>query len=223
MLKRLYHGFVLVALINFFALGGFMVFLFATNRLNANRVEQIASVLRGEYDAREEVPSRQPDGEGDAPETSSAELRRLEKRREFATLVSQRHLRELEDRRRLDEQVLLEARRLLEQLREREQAFEQRRAQAAAVEEREGFERQLAVLSRADARKAKDLLKDHTSEADAVALLMAMDENRVKGIVNACKSPDEMRWIGEILNRIGEKQGMPAAVGTGAGGELKTK
>ena len=65
-----------------------------------------------------------------------------------------------------------------------------------------GFERVLAMLSSIRPALARDLLKEQTKESDAVQLLLKMDENRAKKIVNECQTPADKAWIGKILDKI---------------------
>ena len=51
MLKRFYHLLALLAMINLFAVVGLVAYLFTSGRLNAQRIDQIAVVLRGEFPA----------------------------------------------------------------------------------------------------------------------------------------------------------------------------
>ncbi len=204
MLKRLYHLLALLALANLFAVAGLVLFLVSTGRLNAERAEQIAEVLRGEYPERELADSGPVEPEA-PPEASQTEIARSQARKEFINLVASRHIREMKDRRKLNNTIQLETRRLLEEIEATKQAFRDQHKQVIAAEEQAGFERQLTFLSKADPRKAMDLLKTQMKEPDVVRLLMEMDENRASKIVNACKTADELVWIGRLLNQIGKQ------------------
>jgi len=208
MVKRLYRALVLLAMIHLFAIVGFVVYLFASGRLNPDRVEQLAGVLRGEFD-KQEVAATQPALLAEAPIASEEEIRRLAARKEFYSLVADRRVRELEDRGALDKRIKFEADTLLEEIQQTKKDFSKTRQDTMDRDERAGFERQLTLLAKSDSRKAKDLLKDQFDQADVIRLLMAMDENRAKGIVNACKSDNDLIWIGGILNQMGRRKAQP--------------
>ncbi len=202
-MKRLYHTLALLALVNLFAVGGLVGFLFASGRLNAERLEQMAVVLRGEF-PETEVAASQPAGPEAPPEASGAEIARLQAKKEYYELLAQRHKREIEDRQALGREIQLETMRLLEKIEEKERTFKQEQKEMLNESRQLGFERQLEILSKIDPKMAKEQLKNHTKEADTVQLLMQMDANRVSKIVNACDSEDEKLWIGRILNQLGK-------------------
>lgn len=201
-MKRLYHMLALLALVHMFALAGLVGFLVATGRVDGQKVERVARVLRGEWPEPASA-STQPAEAQTAPEASHEEIARTRARKEYYELLAERHKRELEDRQSLDRQIHLETIRLLESIEAKEKAFKEQQARVLKETQQLGFERQLEVLSRIDAERAKDLLRKDTKEADVVQLLMRMDENRVSKIVNACETEEERLWIGRILNQIG--------------------
>src|SRR5690242_3092354 len=106
-MSRLYHLLALIALINLFAIAGLAGYLFASGRLNTERVDQIAKVLRGEFPMTQPASS-QPASSPSPVEPSRAEIERLRAQREYYDLVSERHRRELEDRERLNQTIQLD-------------------------------------------------------------------------------------------------------------------
>ena len=69
-MKRLYHMIAMLALINLFALAGFLGYLFSSGRLSRERVEEIAMVLRGEF-PKESAAANQPASDQPPPIRSS--------------------------------------------------------------------------------------------------------------------------------------------------------
>lgn len=206
MLKRLFNMLVLVALVNLFSLIGFVGYLFATGRLDKDRINQVAMVLRGEFD-EEDSPTTQPSGEQEtAPIRSAAEIAQANERSHYGELLSERYLRQVEDRRRLSEDTRIEVDRLLEEIGRREKRVQKQLEAIRQENELTGFQKQLDVFARLDPTQAKDLMMKEMKEADVVHLLMAMDENRVPKIINACRTDEELSWIGRILNQIGQMQ-----------------
>ena len=211
MLKRLYHILALLALVNLFAVTGLLGYLFASGRLNAERVDQIGEVLRGEYPVPE-VASTQPAEEKTVPRRSRQAIAAARDRRERIQLTGERLKRELEDRATLDQSVQLQVQRQLEEIEKKKELFEQQKSVFVSQQDQEGFTQALEMYSSMNPKLAKDLLKNREKDVDVVRLLMRMEPSRRKKIVNACKSPEEKFWIGRILTQV-EKQNMTQANG----------
>ncbi len=219
MLKRFYHLLALLAMINLFAVAGLIGYLFATGRLNAERVEQMAVVLRGEFPASQPAATAtQPAERDEKPQGSGEEIAEHREKKELLALQDSRRARELRDRDLLDKRIQLETRQLLEKLERKENELRQQKQVLEKEGEQAGFERQLDLLSKTEPKLAMQLLKNQIKEPDAVQLLMKMDENRVKAIINACKKEDDKAWIGRILNQIG-KYGSSTAPGVDGSGD----
>jgi hypothetical protein len=211
MMKRLFNMLVLVALINLFALIGFVGYLFVSGKLNEKRINQMAMVLRGEYD-EEESPTMRPAAKADAPIRSAEEIALAKERERYNELMGERRIREIEDRRRLGEDTRMEVDRLLREVTEQERRV---REQLEAVREEKklaGFEKQLEYFSKMDPKRAKHLMMKEMKEADVVQLLMSMDESRVPKIIDKCKTDEELNWIGRILTQIGQMQELATGV-----------
>lgn len=202
MLKKLYHGVALIALVNLFAVGGLVGYLLATGRLNTERVDQIGRVLRGEFPKKEEVASTQPAATQPVPQQSRAEIADLQAKRELYRLVSERLENEVTQRQALNDSVQLEVLRRLEEIEKKNQRFEEQKKEFRKQSEQEGFAQALEMYSAMDPKLAKDLLKTKEKDADVVQLLMQMDPNRRAKIVNACKSSADRVWIRRILDQI---------------------
>jgi len=219
MLKRFYHLLALLAMINLFAVAGLIGYLFASGRLNAERVEQMAVVLRGEFLASQPAAAAtQPAERDEKPQGSGEEIAEHREKKELLALQDSRRVRELRDRDLLDKRIQLETRQLLEKLERKENELRQQKQVLEKEGEQAGFERQLDLLSKTEPKLAMQLLKNQIKEPDAVQLLMKMDENRVKAIINACKKEDDKAWIGRILNQIG-KYGSSTAPGVDGSGD----
>jgi hypothetical protein len=203
MMKRFYHLLALLAMINLFAVGGLVLYLVFSGRLNAKRADQIAMVLRGEFPTTQAAATQSAPAET-PPQAAGMEIAHRQDEKELETLVRTRREREIKDRDTLDAKIQLETRQLLEKLEKKEKELRQEKQQLASDGEQVGFERQLTVLSKIEPKLALQLLKTQMKEPDAVQLLMKMDEGRVKAIVNACKTEDDKAWIGRILNQIGK-------------------
>lgn len=211
-MKRLFNMLVLVALVNLFSLIGFVGYLFTSGRLNEDRVNQMAMVLRGEFD-EEETPTTQPsEEEEETPIRSAEEIANANERSRYSELLSERHLRQIEDRRRLGDDTRIEVDRLLDEIEQREERVQQQIKAVQQESELAGFEKQIEVFAKLEPKRAKDLLMKEMKEADVVHMLMAMDVGKTSKIANACKTDEELVWIGRILNQIGQVQNSATGV-----------
>jgi hypothetical protein len=213
MLKRFYHLLALLAMINLFAVVGLVTYLFTSGRLNAQRVGQIAVVLRGEFPSSQPaVAATQPARQEENPQGAGEELVRQHDQKELIELTRSRREREIRDRDVLDQRIQLEMRQTLEKLEKKEKELQKAKQVLSSAGEEAGLEKQITLLSRVEPKLALQIMKGQMKEPDAVQLIMKMDENRVKAIVNACKTEDDKVWIGRILNQIGN-YGSTAAAG----------
>lgn len=201
MLKRFYHVLAWLAVANLFAVGGLVGYLFASGKLNPERMEQIAVVLRGEF-PKPQVQTTQPAKQEEKPQTSREELARLEARKRFYMLISERQQRDLEDRNTLSQSIQLDVNRQLEKIESKEQEFTKQKQEAQKVAEQNGFQQTLDIYSEMDPKLAKDVLRTHFKDADAVRVLMQMDTGRRKRIVNSCKTDEEKAWISRMLMQM---------------------
>lgn len=200
-MRRVYHLLALLGLIFLFAAGGMAGFLFSTGRLNAERLGQIGQVLRGEYPRPVAAATQPASRPAPPPMPSRAEIARLQAQKELIELLSERARQELDQRRALNQQIQLDVTRKLEQIEARGRQFQEEKKKTAEQANMGGFEKELEWFSTIDPKKAKDLLIGR-KEADAALILTRLEPNRVKRIVDACKTPEEMSWIGRILNQL---------------------
>lgn len=211
MLKRLYHLLALLAMINLFAIVGLVGFLFSSGRLNAERVDQIGIVLRGQFPTSQ--PTTQPAAVAAAPpEPSRAEIARMAAQKEYYGLLAERHQREMEDRRTLNQAIQLDVIRRLEEIEKAKADLAEQQKKTVDQGQQDGLEKVLEMYSSMEPAKAKDLLRTQNKEPDAAAILMKMDASRVKKIINTCKTQDELLWIGRILNQINANHASGAGV-----------
>jgi hypothetical protein len=200
MIKRFYNLLALLAIINLFAMGGFVGYLFASDRLNTERVEQMAKVLRGEWPAEQGVET-QPIEDATPPAQSREEIARNKSQERFWTLVADRQQREMLDRRAVNQRIQMDVIRQLEEIEEREQRFKEQLTKVQEKTEQEGFAEALQMYSTMTPKLARDVLMTK-KEADVVQLFMKMDEMSRKKIANTCKDPAQRAWLARILGEI---------------------
>ncbi len=199
MLKRFYHLVALLALINLFTLIGLVGFLFATGRLNAERVEQMAIVLRGEFPTSQPVASQPVVATQPAPEPSRAEIARIEEERRLLLHQLERSRRELDDRYNLNQQMVFNVAQALKEIERREARLREEKQAFDREHKSEGFTQVLQVFKNTQPKKSVELLMREWKPADVVELFLALDTNTKADIVNACKTPEEVAWVRRIL------------------------
>lgn len=199
-MKRLYHALSLLALVQLFALLGFTGFLFGTGRLNGERMDRIAAILRGDDGppAASSQPTTQPQVK---PETATSEIARNRVQQEMFAMAVERQKRELADMARLAQTIQHEVQSRLEEIEAREKQFAEERKRLLAEQQGDGFGRELEVLGSIEPKRALDLLMAK-KDPDATRLLMEMDAGRVRKIIDACKTGAQMEWAGRILAQL---------------------
>lgn len=198
MIKKAYQLISLLAIINLSGLIGAGLYLWMSGRLTMERAEIVAQVLRGEYPPEEAPEEATGPGEAERAETQIAQAQA-----QAGTLLRLlgREYRETEDRQRLVDAAMLDVIRRQEQLEAERGSFRQQ--QQALLEQRaqDGFQKELELLQSAKPKTRKELLR-RKADADVVRVLMAMDERQGKQVIDACRTPEELAWIGRILHRI---------------------
>jgi hypothetical protein len=218
MFKRLYQMLAWLAVANLFAAGGLVGYLVATGKLNHERVEQIAMVLRGDVPKSQVVTSQPAVVKQDAPETSRDELARLEAKKRFYELISERQQRDIDDRSSLNQSIQMDVNRQLEQVQAKEKEFQEVRRKTQESVAQDGFQQSLDMYSDMEPKLAKDVLMTR-KDADVVQLFTKMDSNRRKKIINICKTPEETAWVARIMTQIGAMDAQQAVPVKGAGAQ----
>lgn len=200
MLRRLYHMLALLAMINLFAIAGLLGYLFASGKLNGERVDQIAVVLRGEFPKPPEPVATRP-AEEVAPARSRDEIARLEARRKFYALIADRQQRDLADRQTLNQRIQFDVNTQLEQIQAKEQEIQEQKTKIREEMQQDGFAQALEMYSEMEPKLAKDVLITK-KDADVVQFLTQMEPGPRKKIINSCKTQEEKAWIGRILTQV---------------------
>ncbi|MCK4658729.1 MAG: hypothetical protein KAV82_04335 [Phycisphaerae bacterium] len=193
----------LLALLHLLALVGFVGHLWNKGTINPERVEIIAGVLRGEYDAPPEDESGTPAVKAEdaksaqdaiALEQTKQDAIRSQIEREQTALAQQHEL------------ILRERAQVL---RERE-AYEERRRRDAEADNRKqeqnyrsGFEKQLEYLEAIKPKAAVQYVLSRDVK-EAAELLRAMDTRKGKKIIEAAKTPNQRKKMDEILKLLPE-------------------
>ena len=201
-MKRLYSILALAAIAHLGLLAGLVGFLFGTGRLDADRIEQIAAVIRGDLD---------DDAITTAPATQPTSVPR-----DLATAETIRQQQELEEiqRRRLQQQVQqarqamdlaslarVDVIRRSESLDRQRKAFDAQRRALAQQADTTGFQKTLTLYGSLPASQAKIMLI-RRPEADAVRLLGALTARKASAILGACRTEEELAWADKMLKQM---------------------
>jgi hypothetical protein len=208
-LGKLYNLLAIVAIASMLAVGGFAAFLFGSGRLNADRAETIAAVLRGELDERAaEVSSTQPaqDDEAEASEAapSAEEVHKALVGNKLRRAALERAARDVAARQELLDHALQDLLTRQENLEQERVALNERRQKELEALRDQGFQDELRVVGKLSPRQAKEHLvrawKKHP--ADAVRLLRALDVSKSQRILEQLKTPEETEIMHELLEQL---------------------
>jgi hypothetical protein len=213
--KSLYQVISILAIANLVCLIGLVIFLAATGRLDAERVDQIAAVLRGEPPVPT-ASTTQPTTQPVEAETAETRLAQAREETDLAFRVLERKRREVADRQRLAEALMMDVVRRQETLSEDQSAFQEQQRKIEEQRLQEGFVKELELLTSVKPKVRKDMLVAK-SDVDAVRLMMEMDERAGKQVIEACKTPAEKAWISRILHLIQTQQENTTSVEPEAG------
>ena len=200
MLKWIYNGVAILAIINLLMMAVLIGVAWASGRLSGERVEQIAMVLRGEF-PEDHVPVTQPAATQPAPQAASEKIRHDEELEEILGRRFDWQRRELRNLVSLIDTARLEHLRQREAFQLEVAEYEKARQAWLEQEQRDGFKRSLAYLESVDPKIAKELLQQK-KEADVAQILSAMNNRKGRDIIEECTTPEDRAWIGRVLNTI---------------------
>ena len=201
----LYAALAMFALIHLAMLVGIGLYAYLSGRIDEDKIERIASVLRG--DEAEEALESDPSADDaqtvltGSAETSAKLIEETMAGEEMDQLRRQRGFAELRNL-----SIMLDRRRL--KLQKDQEAHEQQVARYKdQVKKRE--EQQLSstrqktidTIGSLDSKKARDFLMK-TGRVDAVNVLMALPDRKRQRILGACRSAKETAWRDQILEAM---------------------
>ena len=204
-LRGLYTVVSVLALLHLLGLAGFGAFMWNNGTLNAERVELLAGVLRGEYDAPAEDGGEDAGEETVVSRNSEETIAREQIDAEIAKRQLEREKTEM--RQRLD----LIAREMHRVRQEREFFEDQRRRATEAAKRRneqdyrDGFQKQLEYFGQLKPKNAVEYLLSRNVE-EAAEILRTIDTRKGKKIIEAAKTPNQRKKMDEILRLLPELQ-----------------
>lgn len=209
-IKRTYDMVALFVLLNVLGAGGLAGYVVSTGMIDGNALRTIGLVLKGDklvpVDDGEVESSKEGDQVKKTPAVRRGDINNADPQMqieiELLQVESERVQVELDQRLKLINSILLRV------TNERE-AFKRERTDAekvdaAKTEERqdEGFEKQIAIFEALSAKVAVQHLLGMNNPQEAAKILMALDTDKAKKIVEAARRGADLIQMQVILRRL---------------------
>lgn len=219
----------LVAVSTLLAGSAFFAFLAGTGRLNAQRVDLLAKVLRGELDAApvpgaDEHAASQPaadadDGHGRGAAAgghstahggptghgpSEHEVEASREQHRLARAMAERAQRDVMAQRDLLDQALGRLVREQEQFEQQKKSWELTRQKLQQTDRDAGFEEELKLVSKLSPAQAKEHLVQtwNKEPVDAVRLIKSLSPSKAQRILDQLKTPEELLVLHKLLEQL---------------------
>lgn len=205
MLKRLFHAISILAISHMLVFTGMLAFLFMSGRLNSERVNMIAGVLRGEeLVPTDQQPTTQPAGEESVePQPASAE-KLVEKNLEGQEIRQQRfqraHVDLLALRQRYDT-LYLQLIQQKEELDRKIKMLDQQRKELRKEVTDEGFEKALATVRSMEPEQVKEYFMT-LEPMVVVQYLKKMPSYQAGQILGEFTTDEEQVFAKEVLEHM---------------------
>lgn len=210
-MDKLRQLFGIFAISTMLASGGFVGWLFYSGKLNAERVETIAAVLRGEHDAAEtdvvEPEEAAPEPAEAARAMSAEELRQMRLRQREMRARADRELRNVEAQRELLESARADLLAAEERFADRKASWLETQQKLAQESEDAGFQQQVSTLERLSAKQGKSFIEAQwpQNQGEMLRLLAALKPSKRAEILAQFKDPSEIATLNQILEAIGRQ------------------
>ena len=200
--KKAYRLLALLALLHLLAAGGGLAYLVGTGRLDGERLEQIANVLRGEL-STPQAAQAQEIARVEAPAKSAEAIEREQTAEQIKRHEIDRRLAELEQQAATARAALLKVTRQREAHQREKEEFAAQRRQRDKQERSEGFRKDLDLLGSLKPKVAVDYLLQKPTE-DAAQMLLLMETRKAKRIIEAARTPAQRKKMAEIYQLLSE-------------------
>ncbi len=218
MVKQLYNALAMLALINMLAMLGLFGFLFHKGKLNAEKVNRLAAVIRGEIDttaaSTEGALASATARPEDVAESSSEKIKQALEEGEIKQLRLEREEQDLKHRQNLLDRRMITFQRdkdeHTKQVQEQEQMQKKKQEQALSS----SYLEVVSAIENIKPVAAVEVLMTK-GDPDCVKILQSMDEMKRTKIFNACKTAEQKAWRDRVITQMLKQ---PVAVGTGGEG-----
>ncbi|MEK6675109.1 MAG: hypothetical protein AABZ47_05565 [Planctomycetota bacterium] len=206
LVKRVYDGLALVAVLNVLTLGGIIGYAIYGGWIDKGKVTQIGAVIRGE----------KPDASNSEDAASSTSTKKESIKGKKAMVPSDDpladlqvlHLEEERAKVELEQQLALVQSMMLKVTSEREALRQERKVVQKPKEEvvksqhQEGMKRQLEIYEGLAPKVALDHLLAMEDPDEAARVLAGLDPRKAKKILESAKTPQQMRQMQAVLARV---------------------
>lgn len=213
MLRRVYDGLSMFALMNIVGLVGLLALLSSSGTINVEKLRRMVGVMRGEEPvvqagvtgpfngtdkdaASEGTPnSEKADASASSDSGTDVQIMRLEGERIKA---------ELDQRLALNNSILLRVTTARERFQRERDVAQKQQDQARMKRQTDGFKKQIAIYEALSPRVAVEHLLGLSDPDDAAAIFLELDTRKAKKIIEAAKRDDQKQSMMTILRRIRE-------------------
>ncbi|MCH7870512.1 MAG: hypothetical protein IID33_02315 [Planctomycetes bacterium] len=209
MFSKLYGLVAIISVALLLAGSGFVGYLLYADKLTVERLELVASVLRGELDDALEDEEAQPAGDEQTPggrhaARSASEIDDARRHQQMQSAVLDRSADDAAARQTLLDQTLAHLVGLQEQFQtEKAEWVKQKETLAADARDR-GFRKELDYVKSLSSKQAKEHIVRtwRKNKADVVRIFMAIPTRQGKTIMAQLKTPSEMDLLHELLEQL---------------------
>ncbi len=199
-----YSGLALFALIHLLILLGMAGYAYQTGRIDRVKIEQISAIIRGDQPETPEAvgdgPEVTPEADGQA-ESSEDLIEQAMKREEIERLQSERVLADIRNLNLLVDRRMVKLQRDQEAHDQRVTRQNEQMNKRRENEENAARQETIKTIGSMAPKRARDFLMN-LSEADAVKILLTLPGRKRKGILEACKTPEQTRWRDKVLSAM---------------------
>ncbi len=202
-IRRTYEAAALVALLNLIVLMGGVTFVLASGKLNAEKVQLIASVMRGDdLIIKPEEPAPDESSTEEAEKEDNAKELNLPNDLEIVQREAQRIREELRQRTAINNSIMLRLTNERERFRLEQEAAAKRVAAKQRERNTKGFRKQIDLLENIAPKVAVKHLLAMGDADDAAEILLMMDTRKAKRIIEAAKDDNDSRKMMAIMRKV---------------------
>jgi 3-oxoacyl-ACP reductase-like protein len=224
MMRKIYNLLAGAALAVVLALAGLVAWLAVSGKLSAQRIEQVAALLRGQSTAAEpaSAPQSQPASQPAAVSLDAAHDARIRSQLQKAAL--DRAARDVEARRELLTHVLQDVISRQEKLDSDRSAWIAQKNKLSKDVKDKGFQREVEYVTRLSPEQAKEHVVRvwQKQKADAVRLFNALEPGKGQKILEEFTTPTELQIVHELLEQLRIQDVDEFVSGTGTPRDDKT-
>jgi flagellar motility protein MotE (MotC chaperone) len=202
-MKKIFNILAILAIAQFLALAGFVGTLASRGALTADRLKAAMSAMRGEVPDMPQASS-QPSSQPAHFSPPAERIAQAGERVRIERMELDRRDREIADQWNMLRSSQMELLRDRERFEDDKRQWEEALVKRMEEQDRSGRLREQEIIEGLKPDQAKVLLRSK-KDADVVELFMRMEPRTTRKIIGACKSEEELLWIGSILEQLRQR------------------